>query len=85
VGVLHADTIGRASRVLAEAPQFTVATREARWTLTVIRADVIDAFAAVRAGSGQTLVQIELAILTFETRRTMADVRTVIVVAHAVV
>jgi len=36
MGVLHANTIGRASRVLAEAPQFAVASRVARWTLAVI-------------------------------------------------
>lgn len=85
VGVLDADAVGRASRVLAQDVQFTMAAHEARRTLAVISADVVDTLAPVLARPGQALVQVLLAVLSLEARRTVADVSAVVIEAHAVV
>lgn len=60
-------------------------TRETWEAVTVVSAHIVDAFAAICAGFGQAFVQIELAILTLEARRTMAYVGTVIIIAYTVV
>lgn len=53
--------------------------------IAVIRADIVDAIAAVHAGARQAFVQVQLAILPLEAVRAVAHVTAVIVVAHAVV
>lgn len=68
----------------------------ARWLLAVfsrvcgagavapVAADLVEADASVAARLGQTLVDVELAVLALEARLTGAHVATVVVVADAV-
>lgn len=51
----------------------------------MIAAHVVDAFTTVDAGPRQTFVQIQLAVLTLEACRTVADIGAVVVIAHTVV
>lgn len=85
MSVFHANAIRRTGRVLAETPQFAMTTRESWQALTVISAHVVDTLAAVDTGFGQALVQIKLAILTLEARRTGTGVSAISIKAYAVV
>lgn len=85
MGVLDADAVGRASRVLAQDLRFTMSAHETGRTLAVVGADVVDTLAAVDARPGQALVQVLLAVLPLEARRTVADVGAVVIEAHAFV
>jgi len=51
----------------------------------MIGAHIVDAFATIDTGRGQTLVQIQLAILALEACRAMADVGAVVIEAYAIV
>lgn len=55
------------------------------WAHAVIRANVVYAFASVRTWIRQTLVQVQLTILTLETGRTVTYITTVIIVTYAIV
>lgn len=85
MSILHADAVRWTGRVFAETPQFAMATHESWEALAMVSAHIVDTFAAVGARFGQTLVQIKLAILTLEARRTVADVGAVIIIAYTVV
>ena len=52
-------------------------------TITAIRADLVYASTVVRAGIVETLVQVQLTILSLETFATIAAVATVIIEACA--
>jgi len=56
VSVFHADAVKRTGGIFAEASQFAMATGESRRTFAMVSAHIIDAFATVDTGPGQTLV-----------------------------
>jgi len=85
MSILHANAIRWTGRVFAETPKFAMTTHESWKALAMVSTHIVNTFAAVGAGFGQTLVQIKLAILTLKALRTVADIGAVIIIAYTVV
>ena len=91
--VLDADAVHRAGGVLAAEGSCGVAQRQLAVLARVagvgaiapVAAHLVDALAAVAAGLREALVDVELAVLALEARRTTAHVAAVVVVAGAFV
>lgn len=85
VRIPDADTVWWTWINFTDTSRITMTASVTGWAYAVIRANVVYAFASVRTWIRQTLVQVQLTILTLETGRTVTYIATIIIVTYAVV